>query len=242
MKRQILILPLLLVIVAGVAGGWYYYQNAVDASDAPMGVVRLGVDVPYPPYSFLNDSGELTGFEIDLGNATCRHLGIECEWVITPWDDIMPGLQEGRYDAIMSSMSINSDRAEKVDFGEAYYSTPSVLFTRETSGITSDSDSALEGHTVGVVSGYVQEDYLLDEYGDTIQLRPFDSNAALNEAIRSGEVDVAFMDYPIWEQSFMVEGNYPIIETPSNWGKASAWRFARRTTICASCLTGGWTP
>lgn len=227
MKRQALIPILLLVIAAGGAGGWYYYETAVKTPDIALDVVRLGVDVPYPPYSYLDENGELTGFEIELGNATCRHLGIECEWVITPWDDIIPGLLDGRYDAIMSSMSINAERAEKVDFGEAYYSTPSVLFTHEDSGITSDSDSALEGRTVGVVGGYIQEDFLRDEYGDVIRLRPYESNAALNAAIRNGEVDVAFMDYPIWEQEFMIEGEYPVIGDPQQLGKGVGMAFRK---------------
>lgn len=56
--------------------------------------------------------GELTGFDIDLGNALCAEVGIQCEWVVQGWDGIIPGLMARKYDAIMSSMTINDERRE----------------------------------------------------------------------------------------------------------------------------------
>lgn len=227
MKRQALTLTLLLLLVAGAAGGWFYYQNVLYTPEIDLEVVRIGVDVPYPPYSYLDDNGDLVGFEIDLGNATCKHLGIQCEWVITPWDDIIPGLQQGHYDAIMSSMSINAERSELVDFGEAYYTTPSVLFTHRDSGITSAGKSALSGQSVGVIANTIQEDYLRETYGDAIDIRTYETNAEVTAAMRDGDVTVVFNDYPQWEQEFMVEGEYPIIGKPQQLGKGVGMAFRK---------------
>ena len=68
--------------------------------------VRLGTEGAYAPWNFLDDSGQVAGFEIDLGNELCARAELECEWVVNEWDSIIPNLQAGNYDAIMAGMSI----------------------------------------------------------------------------------------------------------------------------------------
>lgn len=218
-----LILPLLIVVVAVGAG--YGYMQFQGSTDIDLDVVRIGVDVPYPPYEFRDDNGELTGFEIDLGNATCERLNIQCEWVVTPWDGIIDGLLAGNYDTIMSSMSINSERKTLVDFSDPYYSTPSVLFTHRGSGINSDSKSALEGRRIGVIVNTIQHEYLIDTYGDAATIRTYETNEEVNAALRSQEVDAVFHDYPHWESEFMIGGNFPILGEARQLGEGVGMAF-----------------
>ena len=71
-------------------------------------VVRMGTEGAYPPYNFINDDGELAGFEIDLGNELCSRAGLTCEWVSNDWDSIIPNLVSGNYDTIIAGMSIRN--------------------------------------------------------------------------------------------------------------------------------------
>ena len=73
-------------------------------------VVRLGTEGAYPPYNFINDAGEVAGFERELGDEMCKRAGLTCEWVTNAWDSIIPNLQSGNYDVIIAGMSITDER------------------------------------------------------------------------------------------------------------------------------------
>ena len=84
-------------------------------------VVRMGSEGAYPPYNFINDAtGELDGFERELGDAICERAGLTCEWVINDWDTIIPNLVSGNYDTIMAGMSITEARKEVISFSQNY--------------------------------------------------------------------------------------------------------------------------
>src|SRR5690606_4593844 len=84
-------------------------------------VIRLGTEGAYPPYNFINDSGEVDGFERELGDALCERAELTCEWVTTDWDSIIPNLVSGNYDAILAGMSITDERDAVIDFTQDYY-------------------------------------------------------------------------------------------------------------------------
>ena len=83
-------------------------------------VVRLGTEGAYPPYNFINDAGEVDGFERELGDEVCARAELTCEWVTNEWDSIIPNLVSGNYDAIIAGMSVTDERKEVIDFSEQY--------------------------------------------------------------------------------------------------------------------------
>ena len=83
-------------------------------------VVRLGTEGAYPPYNFINDAGEVAGFERELGDELCKRAGLTCEWVTNAWDSIIPNLQSGNYDVIIAGMSITEERESVIDFSQPY--------------------------------------------------------------------------------------------------------------------------
>ena len=124
--------------------------------------VRFGVDVPYEPMEYRTPEGELTGFDIELGNALCAEIGIECEWIVQGWDGIIPGLMSRKYDAIMSSMTINEERREQVLFSDPYFTPPSAWFVPADSNIDMPAKETLEGKNIGVQRGTLQDNYVSD--------------------------------------------------------------------------------
>ena len=90
--------------------------------------VRIGTEGAYPPYNFLNDAGEVDGFERELGDELCVRAELTCEWVTNDWDSIIPNLVSGNYDAIMAGMSVTDERKEVIAFSEPVYAPRSVFF------------------------------------------------------------------------------------------------------------------
>jgi polar amino acid transport system substrate-binding protein len=83
-------------------------------------VVRLGTEGAYPPYNFINDAGEVAGFEREFGDELCKRAELTCEWTTNDWDSIIPNLQSGNYDVIIAGMSITPEREEVISFSQGY--------------------------------------------------------------------------------------------------------------------------
>src|SRR6056297_1189032 len=83
-------------------------------------VVRLGTEGAYPLWNFINDAGEVDGFERELGDELCARAELTCEWVTNDWDSIIPNLVSGNYDTIIAGMSITEERDEVIDFTQNY--------------------------------------------------------------------------------------------------------------------------
>ncbi len=83
-------------------------------------VIRLGTEGAYPPWNFLNDAGEVDGFERELGDELCDRAALTCEWVTNDWDSIIPNLVSGNYDTIIAGMSITDERDRVIDFTQNY--------------------------------------------------------------------------------------------------------------------------
>ncbi|TDX31712.1 amino acid ABC transporter substrate-binding protein (PAAT family) [Modicisalibacter xianhensis] len=167
--------------------------------------IRLAVDVPYEPFEYKTADGTLTGFEVDLGNAVCDYLEVECTWVEQPWDGMIPGLMARKYDAIMSSMAITEERAQQVLFSEPYYTTPSAWITAKDRDIDIQDKESLKGLTVGVQRATIQDRYVTDLYGDVLEIRRYGSADDVIADMQTGRLDLTFMDYPIAEASIDID-------------------------------------
>ena len=89
---------------------------AVMSAPALADKVRMGTEGAYPPYNFINDAGEVDGFERELGDELCSRAKLDCEWVTNEWDSIIPNLVSGNYDTIFAGMSVTAERDEVIDF------------------------------------------------------------------------------------------------------------------------------
>ncbi|WP_148252898.1 transporter substrate-binding domain-containing protein [Aidingimonas lacisalsi] len=202
--------------------------------------VRFGVDVPYEPMEYRDADGNLTGFDIELGNALCEEIGIECEWVVQGWDGIIPGLQSRKYDAIMSSMTINDDRREQVLFSDPYITPPSAWFIPTDSEIDDVSEEGLDGFTIGVQRGTLQDNYATDMYGDVADINRYDTAEDLVLDMESQRADIAFLDFPVGkatlidneEYDYQVIGNM-ITEPKEYFGDGFGIAFRKRDEALA---------
>ncbi|TDQ61947.1 amino acid ABC transporter substrate-binding protein (PAAT family) [Maritalea mobilis] len=158
---------------------------AMSTSFAMADTVRLGTEGAYPPYNFINDSGEVDGFERELGDELCKRAEMDCEWVTNDWDSIIPNLVSGNYDAIIAGMSITPERQEVVDFTQNYTPpSPSAY-----AALSADVD--LDGGVVAAQTGTIQAAHITTTGATLLEFATPDETVA---AVRNGEADAVLSD------------------------------------------------
>ncbi|MDJ1017100.1 MAG: transporter substrate-binding domain-containing protein [Paracoccaceae bacterium] len=161
---------------------------AVAASAALAGshsVVRMGTEGAYPPYNFINDSGEVDGFEREVGDELCARAELTCEWVTNDWDSIIPNLTSGNYDTIIAGMSITDERDEVIDFTQDYYPATASRYMAMSEGVD------LEGGVIAAQSNTIQSAYIAETGAVLLEFATPDETIA---AVLNGEADAVFAD------------------------------------------------
>jgi polar amino acid transport system substrate-binding protein len=116
----------------------FLLTHCQDASRASKLVI--GTDATYPPFEFTDDKGELAGVDVDLGRALAADLGLEVEFKNIQFDGLIPALQTGSVDIIISSMTDTPERRKSLDFTDPYVSTAICLLVPKNSPLQSAED------------------------------------------------------------------------------------------------------
>jgi L-cystine transport system substrate-binding protein len=95
------------------------------------GVFRVGTEGTYAPFTYHDESGKLTGFDVDIATAIAQRLGVKPQFVEGKWDGLIAGLDVNRYDAVVNEVSITDARKVKYDFSTPYITTRAVLIVRD---------------------------------------------------------------------------------------------------------------
>lgn len=120
--------------------------------------LKFGLEAQYPPFESKSATGELQGFDIDLGNAVCAAASVKCDWYDTSFDGLIAALQARKFDAINSAMNVTDKRRQAIDFTNVIYRVPTKLIAKKDSGLLPTTDS-LKGTHIGVLQGSIQESY-----------------------------------------------------------------------------------
>ena len=170
--------------------------------------LRIAFDVPYEPFEYRDDNGELTGFEVELATAMCEELQANCEFVIQAWDGMIPGLLARKFDLIMSSMSITPERAERVLFSEPYYITPSGWVGPESFNTDVTDMDAMKDKTVGVQRGTTMDTYVTENMGGVVNIKRYTTAEDMVLDLEGQRLDAVFVDYPVGEQTILNREGY----------------------------------
>jgi polar amino acid transport system substrate-binding protein len=155
--------------------------------------VRIAVEGAFPPFNYLDSNNQLQGFDVDVAKALCDAAKLRCEFVVQEWTGMIPNLLAGRYDAIISSMSMSAERRQKVAFTQKYYDSPSVFIVRKGSEIAGTSSDDLKSVRLGVTAATSQESYAKKFYSG-VATTVVHASPDLYKELADGNVDIILED------------------------------------------------
>ena len=168
------------------------------AADTTMGAIQekgelvIGVKFDVPPFGFKNpQSGDVEGFDVDMGNAIARDLGVKPKFVEAISDNRIPFLKEGTVDVVLSTMTINAERDQEIDFSDPYYVARGRILVPSDSQIAGVDD--LAGQSVCTALGSTYEE-TLREQAPRADLKLVDSYSECLELVQNGAVDAVSTD------------------------------------------------
>jgi polar amino acid transport system substrate-binding protein len=209
MKLKIRSWPLLALLLALATGTPAQAQLAAAPYEVPrfrhvdplakppdlnnLGTIRLLADEDFPPFSYRDSSGALTGFSIAMANALCDELKITCQFSARPYDALLPALAAGEADVLIAGLRLTPALLEKADATRPYYRSLGRFAVQQESPITLADETALADKRLGAVAGSVHEAYLKAHFEDASRSAYPDMQAA-GKALQAGEVDAVFAD------------------------------------------------
>ena len=171
--KKLILTTAALVLTAGLAYGESH------------SVTRMGTEGAYPPWNFINDAGEIAGFERELGDELCLRAELTCTWVTNEWDSIIPNLVSGNYDAIIAGMSITAERDEVIDFTQNYTQPDPSLY------LAMSMDVDVENAVIAAQTNTIQASFVT-QMGAT--LVEFATPEETVNAVKNGEADAVLAD------------------------------------------------
>lgn len=158
-------------------------------------VIKFATDATYAPYEFIDATGELKGFDVDLAKAICNEIKAQCTFANQPFDSLIASLKIGKFDAIIAALGVTEARKNQVDFSDIYFQNTASIVAKQGT-IASLSKEDMIGKVVGVQSGTLFENYLTDTYGEFIKINTYTTveNALLD--LKSGRVDAVITETP----------------------------------------------
>ena len=177
--RTIAILFVLGAIVSTMA------QSA--QTEAPL---RIALDTQPVPFSFLDEKGTLTGFDVDFAAALCAEIKRKCEIILVPAEKIIPQIVAGNVDIAIAGMVETPERAKLVNFTNSYVKSHSI-FIEKPKRNPAPTREGLAGKKIGVQAGSVREAYLNKEYGDIATIVPYLTITELCQALQDDKIDTA---------------------------------------------------
>ncbi len=185
------------VILAGCGNNGSSNSDDLLAQIQSKGKIVFAMEGQWAPWTYHDETGELVGFDTEVGKAIADKLGVEAEFVEGEWDGLFTGLDTGRYDAIINGVEVTEERSAKYSFTDPYaYIRTALVVKGDNTDITTFEDLAGKQTSNSLGSTYAD---LAEKYGASVQ--NVDTLSETIDMITSGRVDatlnaeVSFYDY-----------------------------------------------
>lgn len=179
---------------------------------------RVLTTVDFPPFSFVDQSGRLSGFHVDLMREICDELAIgpKCQIQAMPFDTLQSALANGDGEAVAAGIAVTPALRERFAFSRPYITIPGRFARNLKVDAKGNAAGALAGRPVGVVAG-TAHDAMLQAFFPSLRRVGFDNQDALLQALKANEVDAVFSDglrLPFWTASAASEACCALFDGP----------------------------
>ncbi len=227
MKKKVMLLTMAAVFTAGLAGA-VPADELADIQNA--GEIKVGVEGTYPPFTYHDEAGELTGFDVEIAKAVAEKLGVEVSFTESDWDSLLAAVDSGRLDTVINDVSVTDERKEKYDFSNAYFYISRQVVVKTGN----DSIKSLEDIRGKKVATNITNDYapvLEEELGATIV--PIETSEQAASLVTSGRADFCMFSTVIMndymennpdaelEVAFVLPNEYEEIAIPVRKGETA---------------------
>jgi polar amino acid transport system substrate-binding protein len=156
-----------------------------------------GIDANFPPFAFVDKSGNPDGFDVKALDWIAGEMKFKVKHQPMDWDGIIPSLKARKIDIVASGMSITPERKKEVDFTISYWKIKQILVAKKDGGITVEKALA-DGNRIGVQRGTTEakwiEENLIKKGGKKFELVQYDSAPLAIEDVVNGRIIAAAMD------------------------------------------------
>jgi polar amino acid transport system substrate-binding protein len=152
----------------------------------------VATDATWPPMEYVDEEKNIVGFDIDILNAIAKEGGFEVEFINQAWDGIFAGLDAGKYEAIISSITITEERKKTMDFSLPYVNVGQILVVKKDNNLTKLAE--FEGKKVGAqisTTGALEV-----RKNNKISAKEYDEIGLAIEDLANGRIDAVVCDNP----------------------------------------------
>lgn len=224
MKKTISLLLIILTMLAVTGCGNGGKTDEISQAGGTMEPLIVAMELAYPPFETRDEAGDPAGVSVELIKAFGEYAGREVRIENTAWDGLIPALQTGAADIVISSMTITEERKGLIDFSEPYANALLAILANADSGITSIDDLNQEGMVIAVKSGSTGHMYAEKNLTEAEILAMPDESACVTEVAQKradGFIYDQLTIYRNWQNNLSTTSAVFIpFQDPEHWGIA----------------------
>src|SRR5471030_924882 len=190
-RKSLLVTSLGLMLGAGLMGQAVAGDQLQNIKKH--GVINVGLEGTYPPFSYVDDNGKLAGFEVEFSEALAKELGVTAKLQPTKWDGILAALESKRLDVVINQVTISEERKKKYDFSEPYTVSGIQALAQKKDEGKFVKPADLTGKKVGVGLGTNYEQWLKENVPGGI-VKAYDDDPTKYQDLRVGRIDAILVD------------------------------------------------
>jgi len=190
--RQMVMGVMAVALIAGVNVKTFAAENLLNKIKE-RGTLLVGLEGTYPPFSFQDEKGKLTGFEVEFAEQLAQHMGVKASLKPTKWDGMLASLDAKRIDVVINQVTISDERKKKYDFSTPYTVSGIQALTMKANASTITKPADLAGKKVGVGLGTNYEQWLRENVKG-VDIRTYDDDPTKYQDLRSGRLNAILVD------------------------------------------------
>lgn len=178
-----------------IPGFWDTKERLAKPDLSALPRLRFLTTTDFPPFNFLDGTGRLAGFHVDLARGICAELDIleKCQIQALPWGELDPALAGKEGEAIIAGISVTAETRAKYDFSRSYLQFPARFVVPTASTFAEPVHAKAAGWRIGVIAGSAHERMLRDYFPD-VKVVTYSKQEWLLDDLKSGKIGAAFGD------------------------------------------------